>query len=120
MNIKQEIKQTFGWGFLLWFIGYVLGILLFPFVKPSMIGWVITPIGIIITLWVLIKKIEREKFQCFLGLAAVWTVMAIILDYAFLVKLFKPADGYYKLDVYFYYALTFVLPIIVGWYKTRK
>jgi len=35
----------------------------------------------------------------------------------FIVKAFKPADGYYKLDVYLYYALTFALPLIVGWRK---
>ena len=34
-------------------------------------------------------------------------------------QLFKPADGYYKPDVYLYYAITFVLPIVVGWWKLR-
>ena len=27
------------------------------------------------------------------------------------------ATDYYKLDVYIYYALTLVLPVVVGWYK---
>ncbi|HEY1303237.1 MAG TPA: hypothetical protein VGF24_06790 [Vicinamibacterales bacterium] len=37
------------------------------------------------------------------------------LVYLFIVKALKPADGYYKLDVYLYYALTFLIPVTVGW-----
>ncbi len=55
-----------------------------------------------------------------IGLGLIWTVMAIFLDYIFLVKLLNPADGYYKLDVYLYYTITLILPIIVGWFKFRK
>jgi hypothetical protein len=116
----QFLKDMVGWGFLLWLIGYLLGILLFPFVPPNMIGWVIMPIGIIITLWVLLKKIKTSSIRYYLKLAIVWTLMAIVFDYFFLVKVFKPADGYYKLDVYLYYLLTFVLPLIIGWKKRTK
>jgi hypothetical protein len=41
-----------------------------------------------------------------------------VFDYFLLVKVFKPVDGYYKLDVYLYYVLTFILPLIVGWRKS--
>ena len=114
---KQFYKDALGWGFVLWFIGYVLGIALFAVVPIPMIGWIITPIGIIITLWVLFKKVKIETFQYYFVLAVVWTLIAVAFDYVFIVKLFKPADGYYKLDVYLYYVLTFVLPLIVGWRK---
>jgi hypothetical protein len=117
---KQLILNTFGWGILLWFIGYLLGIVLFMAVPASLIGWVISPIGIAITVWVLFKKIKNKSLQYYLIIAVVWTVIAIVFDYFFLVKLFKPADGYYKLDVYFYYLSTFVLPLAVGWWKTKK
>ena len=30
------------------------------------------------------------------------------------------ADGYYKPDVYIYYFLTFAIPLIAGYYKTKK
>lgn len=60
---KQFYKDALGWGFLLWLIGYVIGIVLFVFVPPSMLGWVIMPIGILITLWVLFKKVKSESFQ---------------------------------------------------------
>lgn len=114
---KQLRKNAFGWGLILWLIGYVLGMVLFAFVPASMIGWVIMPIGIAITLWVLFKKIPSVTFKEYVQIAVVWTVLAALLDYLFIVKLLKPADGYYKLDVYLYYALTFALPLIVGWRK---
>ena len=114
---KQLFKDAFGWGFILWFIGYLLGIMLFTVVPLSVVGWIIMPIGTIITIWVLIKKVKTNTFQYYAMMAVVWTLIAIIFDYFFLVKLFKPVDGYYKLDVYLYYTLTFVLPLIVGWRK---
>lgn len=114
---KQLLKDALGWGFVLWLIGYALGMILFAMVPPSLIGWVIMPIGIIITLWVLFKKVKGNYFQYYVTLAIVWTVIAVVFDYFFIVKALKPADGYYKLDVYLYYVLTFVLPVIAGWKK---
>lgn len=113
------IKNILGWGLLLWFIGYVLGFVFFAFVPASLIGWVIMPIGIVITLLVLLKKIKNDSFQHYVFVAIGWTIIAIVFDYLFLVLLLKPADGYYKLDVYLYYLLTFMLPLTVGWYKNR-
>lgn len=110
-------KDALGWGFILWLIGYALGMMLFSVVSPAMIGWIIMPIGTIITLWVLCKKIKGDLLQYYFGLAIVWTFIAIVFDYFFLVKAFNPADGYYKFDVYLYYALTFLLPVVVGWKK---
>lgn len=110
-------KDAFGWGFLLWFFGYMLGIVLFAAVPASMIGWIITPIGSALTVWVLWKKVGADSFRQYLRLSVAWTVMAIACDFIFLVSLFKPADGYYKPDVYLYYALTFAFPLLVGWCK---
>jgi hypothetical protein len=111
---KQIFKDTLGWGFLLWFFGYVLGMLFFAIMPASVIGWAIMPIGVAITLWVLLKKIKGNSLKYYLILACVWTLIAIILDYFFIVKALKPADGYYKFDVYLYYAFTLILPIIIG------
>lgn len=116
---KYFYKDVFGWGIGLWLIGYVLGFVFFAFVPASLIGWVIIPIGILITLWILLRKIKSELFQHYIFVAIAWTIIAILCDYLFLVMMLKPADGYYKLDVYIYYALTFILPLTVGWYKTR-
>lgn len=57
--------------------------------------------------------------MCYIGLGMIWTLLAVLLDYLFIVKFFKSTD-YYKLDVYVYYALTFILPVLVGWYKKSK
>ena len=114
------LKDGLGWGFLLWLIGYVLGFILFFVVPPSAIGWIIMPIGIAITLWVLLRKINVEKLGQYVFIGIIWALIAIICDYFFLVKLLQPSDGYYKPDVYLYYALTLILPAIVGWLKKSK
>lgn len=117
---KGMIKDTFVWGFLLWLVGYVLGIVLFMILPSSMIGWVIMPVGIAMTLWVLLKKIKIDSFKSYVVLGVVWVTIAVVLDYFLLVNLFKPADGYYKLDVYLYYVLTFLLPLIIGIRKNLR
>jgi len=111
--------NTIFWGVALWLFGYILGIVFFAFVPKDLIGWYIMPLGLMLTLWVLFKKIKRESFVCYIGLGVVWTIIAITFDYLFLVKLFK-AINYYKLDVYIYYFLTLTLPIATGVYKFNK
>ena len=59
----KMFKDGLVWGFVLWLIGYVLGIVLFPFVANAVLGWVIMPIGVILTLWVLIKKVKGELLK---------------------------------------------------------
>lgn len=119
-ELIKKFKEIFIWGFVLWLIGYLLGIVLFAFVPQSLLGWTIMPIGVIITLWVLVKKVKVETFRDYVLLAGVWAIIAIVFDYFFLVKVFNPVDGYYKLDVYVYYILTFTLPLVVGWKKSKK
>ena len=120
MSNKQLVKNSLGWGFILWLIGYILGFILFFIIPTSLIGWIIVPIGTVITLWVLFKKIKSEDFKHYLLLAITWTLIAIVFDYLFIVKALNPSDGYYKLDVYIYYVLTFVIPIVVGLWKKSK
>jgi len=118
---KQLVKDSLGWGFVLWLIGYILGFALFFAVPASLIGWVILPIGVVITFWVLFKKVKSENFRHYLILSVVWTVIAVVFDYLFIVKALNPADGYYKLDVYVYYALTFALPLIAcRWRRSNE
>ncbi len=115
---KQSWKDILSWGFALWLIGYILGILLFMVVPASLIGWIISPLGVGMTIWVLFKKIKSEKLIDYLVIGMIWLAIAMLADYFFLFKLFKPDDGYYKLDVYFYYVVTFLLPIIIGKIKS--
>lgn len=114
---RSLLKDAIGWGFALWLFGYILGIIFFMMVPPALLGWVIMPFGIVFTLWVLLKKINGGSLQYYAIVALIWTLIAIMFDYLFIVKTFHPADGYYKLDVYLYYILTFALPFLIGWSK---
>ncbi len=117
---KKILIDLLGWGFLLWLTGYALGIMLFTLVPVSVIGWIITPIGTLATIFILWKKIKSSSLQYYLLISIAWTLIAVICDYFFLVKAFNPSDGYYKFGVYLYYLLTFTLPIIVGRLKAEQ
>ena len=116
--IRQFLKDALGWGLFLWLIGYGLGILLFALAPANLIGWIIMPIGTVITLWVALRKVKGDTPVYYCLLALVWMMIAVLGDYLFIVKALKPADGYYKLDVYIYYALTLALPLYAGWRRT--
>lgn len=118
--MRQLLKDSLGWGFGLWLIGYILGILLFFVLPSSWIGWAILPVGIVITVWVLLRKVTATTLQHYVVLAVVWALIAVVFDYLLIVKAFSPPDGYYKPDVYLYYALTFIMPLVVGRLKVSK
>lgn len=117
---KQFLKDAVGWGFVLWLIGYMLGILLFALVPVNVIGWIIMPIATAITLWIAFKKVKGGTLQSDCAMAFVWLLIAAAGDYLFIVKALKPVDGYYKPDVYLYYALTLAIPIFAGWKKRAR
>lgn len=117
---RKLLKDALGWGIGLWLFGYILGIIFFPFLPNAILGWAIMPLGTAAALWILFKKIKGDSIKYYLLLGIAWTLIAIVFDYLFLVKLLNPADGYYKLDVYLYYLLTFLLPLLVGWRKTQN
>ncbi|MDE2312261.1 MAG: hypothetical protein KGJ93_04230 [Patescibacteria group bacterium] len=117
---RKYFQEFVGWGIALWLIGYALGFVLFFVVPQAALGWVIMPIGTAVTLWVLFKKIAAASLSYYLALGLSWALLAMGLDYVFLVKLLKPGDGYYKADVYLYYILTLVLPVVAGLVKRRQ
>jgi hypothetical protein len=112
------LRDGLAWGSLLWLVGYLLGIGLYFVVPASMIGWMIAPIGVLLTAVVLWTRIRARAIENYIAIALVWTAIAVVGDYVFIVRLFHPADGYYKGDVYAYYAMTFLLPLLVGWRRT--
>jgi hypothetical protein len=119
MPTKEKIKSMLAWGFILWLVGYIAGFVLFFVVPKAYIGWVITPFATVFTIWVLMKKIKRPELMCYFGTGLIWTLMAVGLDYLFIVKMLKTGTSYYKPDVYLYYILTFTLPILVGYWKFK-
>ena len=116
---RRFTRDAFGWGIVLWAIGYALGFAFYFALPPSLIGWAILPIGTVITIWVLFARVNGEGLRYYAGLAVAWTVIAVVFDYLFIVRMLSPADGYYKSDVYLYYTLAFLLPLIAGWWKNR-
>ena len=120
MMSKQFLKDAVGWGFVLWLIGYALGFVFFALVPVNVIGWIIMPIGAVITLWVAFKKLKGDTLLYYGLVGLAWTLIAILGDYLFIVKALNPGDGYYKPDVYLYYALTLAIPVFAGWRKTSR
>ncbi|MBU0648010.1 hypothetical protein KJ855_02420 [Patescibacteria group bacterium] len=118
LTSTQILLSNLFWGFILWLFGYILGFIFFAIVPPETIGYYIMPLGVFLMLWVLFQKIHRDQFGYYFRIGLFWTVMAVVLDYLFIVLLLNSTD-YYKLDVYLYYALTFLIPVLVGWYKFR-
>jgi hypothetical protein len=111
------MRNGLGWGFALWFFGYVLGFVFYAVAPPDLIGWYVMPLGIAAACLVLWKWVRLVSMRDALLLGIAWCAIAIIGDYLFIVMLLNPPDGYYKPDVYLYYALTFALPLAAAWLR---
>jgi hypothetical protein len=114
--VKQGIKDTIGLGTGLWLFGYLASLLLFFSPFADSMGWIITavftPVTIAIAWWWFRARDLPFSYYAMVGVA--WTVIAIVLDYLFIVRLFQ--TSYYEIDVFVYYALTFLIPVGVGLY----
>jgi uncharacterized membrane protein YtjA (UPF0391 family) len=84
-------------------------------------GWIITaiftPVTILIAWWWFAKR-KRLPLRYYAGVGGAWMLIAVVLDYLFIVRLFN-ATTYYAPDVVLYYALVFLIPVGVGWYLGR-
>ena len=120
--MQESIKDTAGLGTFFWLVGYLAGMVLFftPF-KDNM-GWIITalltPFTIVVTWW-WFKSRDYESTEYYAGVGITWALIAIILDYLFIVMLFN-STAYYTLHIYLYYALMFLIPVAVGIYLNRN
>jgi hypothetical protein len=114
--MKQWIKDTIGLGTGLWLFGYLASLLLFFSPFADIMGWILTavftPITIALAWWWFRARDLPLTYYVVVGVA--WTVIAIVLDYLFIVRLFQTT--YYEIDVFVYYALTFLIPVGVGLY----
>jgi hypothetical protein len=118
--MKQYIKDTAGLGIALWLIGYIASLVLFFTPYAGIMGWILisvfTPVTILIAWW-WFRKREHLSLQYYAGVGVAWALAAIVLDYLFIVLLFQ-AD-YYKIDVFVYYIVTFLIPVGVGLFLDR-
>ena len=119
--MKQLIKDTAGLGTALWLIGYLASLVLFFTPYAGVMGWILlavfTPVTIVIVLW-WFRKRERLPLQYYAGVGVAWVLIAIVLDYLFIVLMFQA--NYYGIDVFVYYAVTFLIPVGVGLFLNRS
>jgi hypothetical protein len=117
--MNQWIKDTAGLGIVLWLLGYLASLLLFFSPFASSMGWVLlavfTPVTIAVAWWWF--RARDLALTYYAGVGAAWTVIAVVLDYLFIVLLFQAT--YYGIDVFVYYAMTFLIPVGVGLYLIR-
>jgi hypothetical protein len=117
--MKEWIKDTIGLGTFFWMFGYLASMVLFFSPFTGIMGWIITavftPFTIVITWWWFRARNLALPYYAVVG--TVWTVIAVVLDYLFIVLLFQAS--YYGPDVFVYYALTFFIPVAIGLYLTR-
>lgn len=122
ISIKRKLMDILGWGFILWLIGFVLGMMLFLFVPVKYIGLPILTIFIPLSIFIAYKRFKNfsAPTSYYFLVAVVWLILALVLDYIFVVKAFKP-ENYYDFDVIVYYFATFLIPLIIGFkYGTKK
>jgi len=116
------IRDALGPGTFFWLVGYLAGIVLFFTPYRDILGWILlvvfTPFSIAVTWW-WFRKRERLSLQYYAGIGFAWSVIAIVLDYIFIVVLFS-ATGYYSLHIFLYYVLMFAIPVGVGMYLGRQ
>ena len=117
--MKQILKDTAGLGTGLWLVGYLASLLLFLSPFAGSMGWVLlvvcTPVTIAVAWWWF--RVRDLPLTYYANVGAAWTVIAVVLDYLFIVLLFQAT--YYGFDVFVYYALTFLIPVGVGVYLRR-
>lgn len=118
--MKPWVTDTLFVGAALWLAGYLASLALFVTPLAPVMGWIITaiftPVTVAVAWWRLRGRDRPLAYAALVGLA--WTAIAVVLDYLFIVLLFR-AD-YYALDVLVYYALTFLIPVGVGLYLARS
>jgi hypothetical protein len=120
-TMMEWIKDTAGLGTGLWLIGYLASLVLFFTPFAGIMGWILlaifTPVTIAIAWW-WFRPRERLDLQYFAGVGVAWVLIAVVLDYLFIVVAFQAT--YYGVDVFVYYAVTFLIPVGVGLYLLRK
>jgi hypothetical protein len=116
----QWIKDTAGLGTAFWLMGYLASLVLFFTPYAGIMGWILlavfTPVTIVITWWWFNQR-KSLPLRYYAGVGGAWMLIAIVLDYLFIVLLFNAT--YYDPDVFVYYAVTFLIPLVVGLYLTR-
>jgi hypothetical protein len=121
MKNRTKVVDTLLLGAALWLLGYLASMILYSVVPYTLLGWVLSAILTPITLCIAYLRFNHRKDTApyYVKVGVVWALVAIILDYIFLVRLLNLA-GYYKLDVFIYYIAMFLIPLAIGLRYGRK
>ena len=119
--MEQILRDTLGMGGLLWLAGYLASMAVyFSWLDYAVWGRVVLvlyiPFAIGITAWYFAGRNLSFWYYSAVGIA--WCLAAIVLDYPFIVLRFG-AFRYYTPDVYLYYALMFLIPVMIGMFYCR-
>ncbi len=119
--MQQIIRDTAGLGVIFWLVGYIAGMVLFFTPFSGSMGWIImvifTPITVAVTWW-WFRPRERLSLPYYAGVGIAWMLIAVVLDYLFIVLLFETTT-YYAIHIFLYYTLMFLIPVGVGLYLNR-
>ena len=120
-GIKTKLVDAVLLGSAIWLIGYIASIILYGFAPSSLLGWVLFVLLTPLTIYIAYLRFRKRKETAayYAAVALVWVVLAMVLDYVFIVKALN-AQGYYKADVFVYYLTTFIVPFAVGLRYGRK
>jgi len=118
--MKQWVKDFVLLGVGFWLLGYLASLLLFFSPFQSSMGWIITTVCTPVTIAVawLWFRTRDLPLSYYVKVGFVWTLIAVLFDYLFIVRLFQ--TPYYELDIFVYYTLTFLIPVGVGMFINRS
>ncbi len=120
-HMQQILKDTVGLGIFFWLAGYLAGMILYFTPLAPVLGLtltiVFTPFTLVVTWWWFHTR-KSLSLRYYAGVGIMWMLIAVLLDYLFIVQLLKPA-AYYAPHVLLYYLLMVLIPAGVGWFIGR-
>jgi hypothetical protein len=116
MNMEQLLRDTIGMGAVLWLAGYLASMAVyFSTLNYAIWGRIILLFYIPAATWIAWRYFTGRDLSrtYYTGVGIAWSLIAVILDYPFIVLRFS-AREYYTPDVYIYYAVMFLIPAGIG------
>ena len=119
--MEQILRDTVYAGILLWIAGYLASMAVyFAGLNYAIWGKIVLllylPCAAVFTFWYFGARDLTLNYCAGVGLS--WSLIAVVLDYPFIVLRFG-AWQYYGPDVYLYYTAMFLIPVGVGIYLKK-
>lgn len=125
--MRRLIVDTFGTGFLVWFIGYVAGFFIitvpgYPeiMLNPMLLGS-FSLLVILLTAAVAFLGFRKHTgitWAYAIVIGTSWLAIAVVFDFLFIALLFN-AWAYYRPHIFVYYGITLLTPILAVRYFSR-